>query len=112
MKMRNVQRQMVMDVEKREKEKKLNRSDHEIKMDELNNQNKLKSLHIRDLLKERKEDKDTIKELREELKNLRMDVTILNEDMKVEISGKKRFHNEVIKLTEEVAKLKLLLNKK
>jgi hypothetical protein len=63
MKMRNVQRQMVMDVEKREKEKQLNKSDHEKKMDEFQAVLKFRSSHIKDLLKIQKEDKQQIKEL-------------------------------------------------
>jgi len=108
MKMNNVHLKMVRDADKRRKETELNKSDHERQIDELHAQNKLKSIHIRELIKERKEDKDTIKELREELKNLRLDVTILNEENKTVLKTK----NELKKLQAENTELKEKLIRK
>lgn len=91
MKMQDVHHNMIKKRLESEKNKQLHRTDEGKKIDELEDQAKLKSIHIKDLMKEKKEDKQLIKDLRDEIKFLKDEIITMKEDSKAEQKGKKSF---------------------
>ncbi|HEX7415136.1 MAG TPA: hypothetical protein VF411_13910 [Bacteroidia bacterium] len=91
MKMQDVHHNMLKKRLESEKNKQLHKTDEGKKIDELDAQLKLKSIRIQDLLKEKKEDKQLIKDLRDEIKYLKDDIITMKEEFKAEKTNKKSF---------------------